>query len=119
MIFQNRILTNLAKYPHYAAQASSLAADAAALVQTIRTTPAGSSDKLDLQTAYTDSLRTVYVFICALSGVALLTTGFIKAYDINVALETRQGLVEKERKKKKEEEEEDGGVVDVDGKEVG
>lgn len=98
------MIAKLKKYPRYAAQASELAKDAAALVQTIRKTPAGS-DKLDLQTAYTDSLRTVYVFLCALGVVALLTTIFIKAYDINVALETQQGLIEKKK--------EDSGVVEA------
>ena len=107
VIFQNQMVKKLKKYPRYAAQASELAKDAAALVQTIKKTPVGS-DKLDLQTAYTDSLRTVYIFICALAGVALFTTLFIKAYDINVALETEQGLVEKKK--------EDSAVVE-EGKE--
>ena len=108
VIFQNEMVAKLKKYPHYAAQASELAKDAAALVQMIRQTPAGT-DKLDLQTAYTDSLRTVYIFICALAAVALVTTFFIKAYDINVALETQQGLIEKKK--------EDTAVVE-EGKEV-
>ena len=94
VIFQNQMVFNLKKYPHYAERASELAKDAAALVQIIKKTPAGS-DKVDLQTAYTDSLRTVYIILCALAGVALLTTFLIKEYDINVALETQQGLVQK------------------------
>ncbi len=98
VIFQNEMVSNLKEYPLYASRASELAKDAAALVQTIRHTPAGR-DKQDLQTAYTDSLRTVYIFLCALAGVALLSTFLIKAYDINVALETQQGLVEKKKEK--------------------
>ena len=94
VIFQNQMVSNLKRYPHYAERASELAKDAAALVQIIKKTPAGS-DKVDLQTAYTDSLRTVYIILCALAGVALLTTFLIKEYDINVALETQQGLIQK------------------------
>ena len=108
VIFQNDLTSRLKKYPHYVAQASELAKDAAQLVQTIKHTPEGA-DKLDLQTAYTDSLRTVYIFLCAIAGVALLTTFFIKAYDINVALETQQGLIEKKK---------EGAAAVEEGKEV-
>lgn len=93
-IFQNQMIQKLQAFPRYAEQASELAKDAAALVEIIRATPAGP-DKLDLQTAYTDSIRTIYIVLTALAGVGLACCFFIKAYDINVALETDHGLVEK------------------------
>jgi Fungal trichothecene efflux pump (TRI12) len=96
VIFQNQMIKKLQAYPHYAAQASELAKDAAALVEIIKKTPA-AIDKLDLRTAYTDSIRTVYIVLTALASVALVTCFFIKAYDINVALETDQGLIEKKK----------------------
>lgn len=98
VIFQNQMVKNLEAYPAYAAQASELAKDAAALVEIIKRTPQGEG-KLQLITAYTDSLRTVYIVIAAISGVCLVASLFVKAYDLNVGLETDQGLVESSRGK--------------------
>lgn len=95
-IFQNSMKTKLAAYPRYADQASELAKDAAALVEMIRATPVGE-DKLDLQTAYTDSIRVVYIVLTALCAVGLVSSLFIKAYPLNEFLDTQQGLVEKKR----------------------
>ncbi|KIW22734.1 uncharacterized protein PV07_11000 [Cladophialophora immunda] len=92
VIFQNQMVTNLQKYPAYAPRASELAKDAAALVEIIKTTPAGAG-KLALRTAYTDSLRTVYIVLTALAGFSLVASLFVKAYDLNVGLETEQGLI--------------------------
>jgi len=96
VIFQNQMVKNLDKYPAYASQASTLAKDAAALVEIIKHTPAGQG-KLQLQTAYTDSLRTVYIVLTALASVCLVASLFIKAYDLNVGLETEQGLVQRKK----------------------
>ncbi|KIW92317.1 uncharacterized protein Z519_07301 [Cladophialophora bantiana CBS 173.52] len=99
VIFQNQMVKNLQKYPAYAARASDLAKDAAALVEIIKNTPAGAN-KLDLRTAYTDSLRTVYIVIAALAGFSLVASLFIKGYDLNVGLETEQGLIVSGKKAK-------------------
>ncbi|KAL2406543.1 MFS transporter L2 [Exophiala dermatitidis] len=99
VIFQNEMVKNLKHYPDLAAQASSLAADAAALVQIINDTPAGQR-KLELRTAYVKSLRTVWIVLTALAAVCLIASYFVKAYDMNVALETEQGLVHKPRNNK-------------------
>lgn len=96
VIFQNEMANNLRSYPLFFEQASELAKDAVALVEIIRHTSV-ENGKLDLQTAYTDSLRTVYIFIAALAGVSLVASLFIKPYDLNVGLETDQGLVKKQR----------------------
>jgi MFS family permease len=95
-IFQNSMKSKLSAYPRYAEQASELAKDAAALVEIIRTT-ANGQDKLDLQTAYTDSIRVVYIVLTAFAGLALVTSLFVKAYPLNEVLDTQQGLVEKKR----------------------
>ncbi|EXJ77868.1 hypothetical protein A1O3_09027 [Capronia epimyces CBS 606.96] len=92
VIFQNQMASNLKKYPAFAARATDLAKDAAALVEIIKNTPAGQG-KHELRVAYTDSLRTTYIFLTALAGVCLVASLFIKAYDLNVAHETEQGLV--------------------------
>ncbi|MCJ1281746.1 hypothetical protein MMC26_001069 [Xylographa opegraphella] len=92
VIFQNQMIQKLQAYPEFAARASQLGKDAAALVQIIQQTPAGAG-KLALRSAYADSLKIVWAVACALAAVALLLSAFVKAYDIDVGLETEQGLV--------------------------
>jgi MFS family permease len=105
VIFQNQMEKKLRGYPHFASQANELAKDAAALVQIIKETPEGQ-DKLDLRTAYIDSVRVIFIVLCALASVALVSSFFIKSYDLNRALETEQGF--KEEKKSKENGAEEG-----------
>jgi MFS family permease len=97
-IFQNEMVKKLKAYPHFAPQARELAKDAAALVQIIKETPEGPN-KLDLRTAYVDSVRVIFIVLCALSAVALVSSLFIKSYDLNRALETEQGFVEVKKSK--------------------
>lgn len=103
VIFQNEMAAKLRQYPAYAAQATELAKDAAALVEIIKHTESGEG-KLQLRTAYTDSLRTVYIVMTALAGVSLLASLFIKGYELSLGLDTEQGLVQKERKAEKKSE---------------
>jgi MFS family permease len=108
VIFQNQMEKKLRAYPQFASRANELAKDAAALVQIIKATPDGQ-DKLDLRTAYIDSVRVIFIVLCALAGVALISSFFIKSYDLNRALETEQGF--KAEKKSKENEAEEGTPV--------
>lgn len=110
VIFQNQMVKNLQRYPAYAARAADLAKDAAALVEIINDTAAGQG-KRDLRTAYTDSLRTVYIVMAALAAVCLVASLFIKAYDLNVGLETEQGLTQSKKTRDVKVEEGQGGVV--------
>jgi MFS family permease len=105
VIFQNQMEKKLRAYPQFASRANELAKDAAALVQIIKETPEGQ-DKLDLRTAYIDSVRVIFIVLCALASVALVSSFFIKSYDLNRALETEQGF--KEEKKSKENGAEEG-----------
>lgn len=98
VIFQNQMVKKLHAYPQFASQANELAKDAAALVQIIKATPEGQN-KLDLRTAYVDSVRVIFIVLCALSAVALVSSCFIKSYDLNRALETEQGFVEEKKSK--------------------
>lgn len=91
VVFQNRMYTNLLKYPSLAPMANAYSQDAAGLVQVIK----GMADgpvKVDLKDAYTDSLRIVWAVCCAISGIALLVSLLTESYDIDRALETTQGL---------------------------
>jgi MFS family permease len=99
VIFQNQMAKKLRAYPQFASRANELAKDAAALVQIIKATPEGQ-DKLDLRTAYVDSVKVIFIVLCALGAVAMVSSFFIKSYDLNRALETEQGF--KAEKKSKE-----------------
>ncbi|RMD39615.1 hypothetical protein DV735_g5511, partial [Chaetothyriales sp. CBS 134920] len=77
VIFQNQMTHKLRAYPHYAANASDLARDATALVYIIQGTPAGQ-DKDDLLKAYNGSIRAIYIFLTACTGLALITCTWIK-----------------------------------------
>ncbi|KIV91704.1 hypothetical protein PV10_06217 [Exophiala mesophila] len=97
VIFQNEMASNLRAYPIWADQANELARDAAALVEVIQHTSMADG-KFELQQAYTDSLRTVYIVLTAVAGVSTISSLFIKRYSLNVALETEQGLLVKNPK---------------------
>jgi MFS family permease len=99
VIFQNQMVQNLSQYTAWKAQASELAKDAAALVEVIKQTSEGEG-KMELKVAYVESLRTVWIVLCALAGVCLVVSMIIKGYDLNVGLETEQGLIQGEKKEK-------------------
>jgi hypothetical protein len=102
VVFQNRMVANLSRYPSLAANATQYSADAAGLVQVIKAMP-DSPEKLDLREAYTDSLRIVFAVCCAISGIALLTSLLTQVYDLNQTLEGDQGLRDKKSKPSSEE----------------
>lgn len=84
---------NLLRYPALAPRATEWAADAAGLVQIIKSMPEGQ-DRDDLRQAYTDSLRIIWAVCCALSGAALLISLLTRSYSIDVELNTSHGVVE-------------------------
>ncbi|CAG7932952.1 unnamed protein product [Penicillium olsonii] len=91
VVFQNRMLNNISKYPALAPMASAYSKDAAGLVRVIKSMADGA-DKSNLKDAYTDSLRTVWIVCCGVSGVAMLLGFLTEHYDLDRALETNQGL---------------------------
>lgn len=91
VVFQNRMYTNLLKYPALAPMAREYSQDAAGLVQVIKQMESGLP-KTHLKEAYTDSLRIVWVVCCGISAVALILSLLTKPYDLNRALESAQGL---------------------------
>ncbi|KAJ5591937.1 uncharacterized protein N7459_002306 [Penicillium hispanicum] len=91
VVFQNRMYSNLLKYPALAPMAKPYSQDASGLVQVIKAMEDGAT-KTHLKEAYTDSLRIVWIVCCAISGVALLFSLMTEAYDIDRAMETTQGL---------------------------
>ncbi|KAJ5817266.1 Major facilitator superfamily domain general substrate transporter [Penicillium robsamsonii] len=91
VVFQNRMFTNISRYPALAPMAEAYSKEAAGLVQVIKAMADGA-DKANLKEAYTDSLRTVWIVCCGVSGVAMLISLFTEQYDLDRALETNQGL---------------------------
>ncbi|OJD33107.1 mfs multidrug transporter [Diplodia corticola] len=85
------------------AHAGSISKDVSALVETIKAMRE-STDAVqialrdELVTAYCGSLRTLWIFMTALAGVALVcSVVFTKAYSLDRDLETTQGFVAQEK----------------------
>ncbi|KAJ5520953.1 Major facilitator superfamily domain general substrate transporter, partial [Penicillium fimorum] len=91
VVFQNRMFTNISGYPALAPMAEAYSKDAAGLVQVIKAMADGA-DKANLKEAYTNSLRTVWIVCCGVSGVAMLISLLTEHYDLDRELETNQGL---------------------------
>ena len=91
VIFQNQLEKKLLAYPLLAPMASAYSSDASGLVQIIKTMQHGPA-RTQLVQSYADSLKTVWIVMCALAGVALLSSFFIKGFELDRALETEQGF---------------------------
>lgn len=94
-IFQNVFKHKLLNIPALASKATELARDASSLVQVLQRLPASEDAlKKEMVEAYTDSLRFVWVAMCALAGVAMiLSFAFTKVISLERQLETEQGFV--------------------------
>jgi len=85
--------SKLADQPRFSDQASELAKEATALVQWMQNESPGQELNV-MRTAFTESMRVVYIAMAAAALVATLASLWIKHHDINQALETEQGLTE-------------------------
>jgi hypothetical protein len=54
-------------------------------------------EKTQLQQAYADSLKVIWVDMCALAGAALIASCFTKGYSLEQEHTTQQGYYEGER----------------------
>ena len=93
VVFQNQIKSKLNSYPLLAPQAGAYSADATALVEIIKNMEAGL-ERTQLIQAYADSLKTVWIVMCALSAVGLLASLFTKGYSLDQEHKTIQGFQE-------------------------
>lgn len=100
-VFQNQMKTKLMAYPALASKAIEYSKDASSLVQIIKGMKDGPA-KQDLQHAYADSLKVVWLTMCGLAGIGLFASLFIKGLDMNKPLETEHGFIH-ERKNPDEE----------------
>ncbi len=95
-IFQNTMQIKLLAYPLLAPMADEYSRDASALVQIIKQMTPGQA-KDELIQGYADSLKVVWIVMCAMSAVALASSVAIKALDLNRPLDTEQGFLERQR----------------------
>ena len=93
-VFQNTMKRKLLAYPDLASRAEEYSRDSASLVQIIKGFAPDSAVKAELVQAYADSLKAVWVAICGLAGVALVTSLATRGLDLNRPLETAQGFWE-------------------------
>ncbi|KAL3426467.1 MFS multidrug transporter [Phlyctema vagabunda] len=91
VIFQNQMFRNLRSYPELAGRARDLSKDASSLVLQIFQMDDGV-EKQNLIKAYADSLKVVWAVLCALSGLALVGSLFVKKVDLNRELASEQML---------------------------
>ncbi|KAM0799122.1 major facilitator superfamily domain-containing protein [Usnea florida] len=91
VIFQNQLEKKLLTYPLLAPMAGVYSSDASGLVQIIKTMQHGLA-RTQLIQSYADSLKYVWIVMCVLAGLALLSSFFIKGFELDRALETEQGF---------------------------
>lgn len=89
--FQNQLKQKLLSNPLFATMADAYSKDATALVGVIQTMQEGT-EKTELIKAYADSLKIIWIVMCALSAAGLAVSLFTKAYTLNQEHKTLQGL---------------------------
>jgi EmrB/QacA subfamily drug resistance transporter len=90
VIFQNQVKVGLERFPDLAAEASQYSLDAVALVQTMSHLPSDSSQAQHLKSGFTDALKTIWIVMCGLSGIALFASLFVERYALDRAILTEQ-----------------------------
>ena len=96
VIFQNQMKKKMLSFTLLADLAGAYSRDAVGLVQIIKEMPGGEM-KEQLRESYTDALKYIWIVMLAFSAVALLGSWFIKAYDMNGAMDMERGFVDKDK----------------------
>jgi hypothetical protein len=96
VVFQNQMKKRMLEFPLLTDMASEYSKDAVGLVQIIQSMPAGEM-KNQLRESYADALRQIWIVMTVVSAVALLSSFFISAYDMNEAWEPERGFEDKKR----------------------
>lgn len=103
VVFQNQMETRLLAIPSLANQAGEYSKDASSTVLTIKSLPNSDNKKLLVQ-AYADSLKIIWAVMCALSGVAMVGSFFIRKVSLDRALNSEQTLKKRSSKNGQERE---------------
>ena len=95
-IFQNRIKAEILKHASIAAHANAWSGDATILVEILKAMPEGIQ-KTALIQSYADALKVIWLVMCCLSAVALITSLWTQHFSLDVELKTEQGFKYTER----------------------
>lgn len=90
VVFQNQIKQKLAKYELLAPFAEQYSKDATALVGIIQGLQEGEM-KVELIQVYSDSLRSIWIVLTALSVLGLVASAFTRGYSLSQEHKTLQG----------------------------
>lgn len=96
VVFQNQMKKKMLTFPLLADMADEYSKDAAGLVEIIKALPAGEM-KDQLRESYTDACKYIWVVVTVLSALALVSSAWTKAYDLNRVNESKQGFKHKEK----------------------
>ncbi|KAL8718066.1 MAG: hypothetical protein Q9225_004760 [Loekoesia sp. 1 TL-2023] len=91
-VFQNQMKMKLLAYPALASKAGEYSRDASSLVQIIKAMK-DDGVKKNLQHAYADSLKVVWLTMCGLAAVGLILSFWTRGLDMNKPLETEQPFI--------------------------
>lgn len=97
MIFQNQFHEKMLSYELLAPLADAYSKDATSLVRVIKHMEDGLA-KTQLIQAYADSTKAIWIVMCALAGVAGVSSCFINGYGLDPPLVTAQGFAPGEKK---------------------
>lgn len=98
VVFQNQMKSKMLTYPLLADLAGAYSQDAAGLVRIIKEMEGGEM-KEQLKESYTYALRYIWIVMLVFSAVALISSWFIKAYDLNGAMDQERAFVDKDKDK--------------------
>ncbi|POS87586.1 hypothetical protein EPUL_002520 [Erysiphe pulchra] len=90
VVFQNQIYHNLLQYPLLAPNALAFSKEATIIVVIIKSMQKGPM-KTQLIQAYSDALSMIWVVMCAVAGIGLLLSIFVKGYTLEQEHKTQQG----------------------------
>lgn len=93
IIFQNSFKSRLLRLPSVATHAVEYSTNAVALVQIIRSMPDALPEREQIVGAYVDSLRIVWISICAFAFVGLLSSLVTEELPLDREHEPEQGFV--------------------------
>ncbi|KAL6713053.1 hypothetical protein ACLMJK_009449 [Lecanora helva] len=92
VMFQNQMAANAAAYPALSESATQYSLDVVGLIRQINAMLNSDSTKRLLQLVLGQSIRPIWALLSGMAGVALLSTIFMKHYDLNQQLSTEQGF---------------------------
>ncbi|KAL8848058.1 MAG: hypothetical protein Q9221_006918 [Calogaya cf. arnoldii] len=90
VVFQNRMMANLASHPELSSSATLYSLDVVALIHQINIMSGSDPRKRMLAQALSRSIGTIWAVMSGLAGLALISTIFLKGYSLNQALVTEQ-----------------------------